>query len=313
MSDVVEDVLRDESARSDVVQWGVTAAVIGGPVVFALLGALSPLIWERFGPEWAVGIWVFPTVAYIALLLRATPRSRSILRLVVEYAESRHTISDLERSVADFEASTLVVESSAAHLAANNAIIAEAMLRGISNYGDLEETLTEMLFPLIVDGEVLFGMRYSERWSFSVYLYSVSRGELINVWREKSGTHPGGKRGRPLRPGEGHIGQAFLNERAIITVDATAPAALPLIATPAAKTKPYDVDVYRSFASVPVGPLARGAGSPSGVLVATSDSAGRFFGGNARILEEMAAAIALCLQVTQVDIDRLGQSADAII
>lgn len=305
MADVSGSTLREEASRCDVVQWGVWGAVAAGPIVFSGVGAVSSVVWAEHGWWWTAALWGMPSLAYIALLSRATPRSQSILRMIVESSEQRKRVDSLEASVANFGRSIVARETGSAHLAGTRAMIAEAIRAGVKSRAELAEVLSELLLPIIVDGELFFGFRFAERWSLSVYLFSADRNELVDIWRDKARTHPGGILGRSLRPGDGHVGQAFLNQRSIITVDATADDVRSLVATPPERHRSWDEDVYRSFASFPIGPALTTTDRAYGVLVATSDEAGRFFSGNAWILEEMAGAIALVLLAANVDFDRL--------
>jgi hypothetical protein len=56
-----------------------------------------------------------------------------------------------------------------------------------------------------------------------------------------------------------------------------------------------------SFASIPIGPVGE-SDEPIGVLVATSDRAGRFTSENSRILAHAALAIANAVSVAEVDL-----------
>ena len=101
-----------------------------------------------------------------------------------------------------------------------------------------------------------------------------------------------------------------MNGKPIITGDASHPEVSPLSAVPQAKERRSDLDLYRSYASIPIGPLLEGETTPYGVLVATSDRVGRFDKENTLALVHMADLIASNIALLDLRIDRLQQTSD---
>src|SRR5262249_37709930 len=100
--------------------------------------------------------------------------------------------------------------------------------------------------------------------------------------------------------GQGHVGYAFANSRAIITEDSRSPDVNNLVSAVDSQLRRYDPDTYVSFASIPIGPVRYGS-EAAGVVVAPSDRAGRFTKENSRII--VHAAIALGNVLTTVESD----------
>ena len=117
-----------------------------------------------------------------------------------------------------------------------------------------------------LEGEFIFGLGPSEEWSFAVYLYSQDKDLLVPVWRRKSKTT--NRRAVILaESGRGEKGtseKAFVDKRSIITGNAQHPDAA-LFRCTLEKTRDYDKGSYRSFASVPIGPLLAEDSRPYGV------------------------------------------------
>jgi hypothetical protein len=160
----------------------------------------------------------------------------------------------------------------------------------------LQRVVDNILDPLVTNGEDIFGFGPSEKWNFVVYIFDPSCDMLVAVWRRKGETHPSEGLGRGWRRGQGHVGFAFANSRAVITEDSRNPDVKNLVSATEGHKRDYDEGVYVSFASIPIGPVGDQQ-EPLGVLVATSDRSGRFSSENSRIFAHAALALANALTV----------------
>ncbi|MGB8631960.1 MAG: hypothetical protein WCD69_21715 [Xanthobacteraceae bacterium] len=93
----------------------------------------------------------------------------------------------------------------------------------IRDMDGLKKIVSNILEPLVLQGEQIFGFGSSEKWNFVVYLYSSKHAVLLPVWREKAQAHPSQGMGRLWEPGQGHVGFVFANAKAVITGNATIP------------------------------------------------------------------------------------------
>lgn len=122
-------------------------------------------------------------------------------------------------------------------------------------------------------------------------MFDSKSNRLRLVWREKHPRHPSAGTARSWSVGQGHVGKAFANREALITGDATNPEIAPLLAAPAGLAREHDAIAYRSIASIPIDGADEKA-DPVGVIVATSNRAGRFNQANCLILRHAAAVLA---------------------
>ena len=130
------------------------------------------------------------------------------------------------------------------------------------------------MLDFIVAGRVpLFGMDV-DSFNFAIYVYEEAT-QMLNCVAcrrphraEEEAAH------RSWEPGEGHVGMAFQKQREFIAEDTSQTDAKQLFEAPETKRRSDDVDRYRSIASIPI---RLGGEGPVGVLVATSDVAGRFY------------------------------------
>jgi hypothetical protein len=137
----------------------------------------------------------------------------------------------------------------------------------------LTGTLGALLDVVVAQKDVLFGMT-SERWNFAVYLYDRNADQLDclicrrPIRAEETAPH------RAWRPGEGHVGLAFSRDEELVASDTADPQIEQLFRAHGAKHRDDDTIRYRSIASIPI---RKRGDHPFGVLVATSDQAGRFW------------------------------------
>jgi GAF domain-containing protein len=134
------------------------------------------------------------------------------------------------------------------------------------------ETLSALLDMVVAQKDVLFGMT-GERWNFAIYLYDRAADQLDclicrrPIRAEETAPH------RSWRPGEGHVGLAFSRDEELVASDTADPQIEQLFRAHGTRHRDDDTTRYRSIASIPI--RIRGE-NPWGVLVATSDRAGRF-------------------------------------
>ena len=314
MSALRRNALRSLSRRRNI-ERGLSsiAVLVLIPGVCAVLGAFTPDIHKEYGSNLVAVIWL-AVLAFLAVFaIRLNPTGESLLGLAVENEDQQETIA----AMTDREAQLRELVDRLAFETNYSASVRSAILslarQKIATIDGLEKALHDLASPLDLEGEFIFDLAPSEAWSFAVYLYSKDRDLLVPAWRRKAKGHKSarGGIGREWARGEGHVGKAFVDQRMIITGDAQHPDAEPFSAVPLVKERPYDRATYRSFASVPIGPLLTGDGRPYGVLVATSDRVGRFSRENAGILIQIAGAIASFLITGGLDIDELAHDAPA--
>ena len=135
-----------------------------------------------------------------------------------------------------------------------------------------------LLDLLVASKGTLFGMG-DEQWNFSIYLWDPESSLLVcKACRRPTKADEDGNH-RSWRSGEGHVGKAFANKRSIIVSDALDPNVRGFFDAPLAKRAAQDDDAtkYRSIAAIPIALAGTDKeAEPLGVVVATSDQAGRF-------------------------------------
>lgn len=289
------------------------AALVVVPGVCAVLGAFTPDLHKDYGTDVVIAIWIVVLFLLAALAIRLNPTGESLLELAVENEEQGDTIAALTDEGAQLNALIDKLAFQANYSSSVRSAILTFARQKIESVQALEKAVDDLASPLYLEGEFIFDIGPSEAWSFAVYLYSEQKDLLVPIWRRKSQNHksPRGNLGREWGRGEGHVGKAFVDQRMIITGDAQHPDAEPFSAVPAVKERDYDKALYRSFASVPIGPLLADDGRPYGVLVGTSDRVGRFGRDNAGVLVQIAGAVASLLITGELDIDKLTPSSKA--
>lgn len=284
------------------------ASLVIIPGVCAVLGAFTPDLHRDLGSYGLGFLWLAVLALLAVFAIRLNPTGESLLELAVENEDQQDKIAQLTDREAELatQIDRLAFESSYS-LSVRAAILTFARAK-IATMEELRKAIDDLASPLYLQGEFIFQLQAAEAWNFAVYLYSAERDLLVPVWREKARRHRSahGSLGREWGRGEGHVGKAFVDKRVIITGDALSRDAEPFSTVPPSKERDYDKALYRSFASVPIGPLLEGDGRPYGVLVATSDRVGRFDRGNAGILEQIAGAIASLLIAGELDIDKVA-------
>jgi GAF domain len=303
-------VLRKESEKSQ--NELVTANVIAFvafPAIIGLMGAFTSDIYKNH--NWLVfALWAIIIVFFALFWWRAYPAPQSLLKLVYENEQMEDKLRELEADVVALEDSIKMLASQAELALSSQSIIITSLDRRISSLDDLKWAIADLCAIFYLEGEFVFGFGGSEFWNFGVYLYSKDSDLLVPVWREKSRNHPSQGPGRSWERGQGHIGKCFADAQVIITGDALHPDVRQLWWAPTGSEKPYDGEAYRSFASIPIGPIREEEKRPYGVLVATSNRLGRFDRENAVILQLVAGAIGSILALSGATYDSLnGNSA----
>lgn len=160
----------------------------------------------------------------------------------------------------------------------------------------------------------LFGIA-DEFWNFGVYYYDNEQNKLDCIACRREDKEEEETDHRAWDPGNGHVGLAFQRSSEIIFSDATVPELQPVLEARGENKRENDATRYVSLASIPI---TTDGTKPLGVLVATSDQAGRFKNDSERkpndwenvdTLREVAANLAIILQMIQSS-NNLGGSKD---
>lgn len=118
----------------------------------------------------------------------------------------------------------------------------------------------------------LFGIE-DEYWSFAIYKFEPGSGRLECIANKRAKDDDTATKHRTWAPGEGHVGLAYLRNNELIFADSTTKELEPVIMAKGENFRDYDRDRYVSLASIPISSDGK---SPLGILIATSDKAGRF-------------------------------------
>lgn len=121
-----------------------------------------------------------------------------------------------------------------------------------------------------IDGAI--GFDSAEYWTLSIF--EVQGDELVRiaaVWADRAGEQTAG---RSWKRGEGYSGVTWRDAAEVIEEDTSDLRAIRRYMIPGSKTRDYDLERYRSVASVPI--FAGPDQAVWGVATATSDRVGRF-------------------------------------
>lgn len=245
--------------------------VIGGALVAGAGGAGANLVdpankWLLYVVQIAGLVMVFIGGALMEFFDEGAADAIKRANDLAEAVEQRD--DDIASLREDFEWMTRLYSGAAAL----RDVIEEVIASGPGTADDEKRRLGAMLDVLVSDKAVLFGMD-SDRWNFAIYTHDPATGKLECVAcrrpirAEEEAPH------RSWGPGEGHVGIAFQTGREIVAGDTSEPEAQALFDAPDPLRRGDDRDRYRSIASVPI---RLGGEQPIGILVATSDVAGRF-------------------------------------
>lgn len=232
-----------------------------------------------------------------------------------------------------FDVSKRLVEAHTKLETAHNALgTAEAAIRFYTSWNVLEDQIRELQDAILVEDSlaakqkkavlrsvidliverkfVLLGLE-DDFWNVAIYEYDEASEELICQAFRRSSPVDTGHEPRRWRSGEGHVGIAYQRRDETVCDDAGDPRMQQLVDAPPAKSRAYDRERYVSLAAFPIG-LDQDA--PTGVLVLTSDVAGRFAvakdvgdDGSPRTLGAMRGVARLLAQLLYLINERLAE------
>ncbi|HEX2763482.1 MAG TPA: GAF domain-containing protein [Allosphingosinicella sp.] len=266
---------------------------------FAILGVPAVVgIWLSVANRENVGVWPFWIVLALLIALQvvlyfvATLYAETVPELHLEKTE----LGELQQLMAeDITASDDHIRwLEAANTLASYWSTFQGLITHLNPIDDkrFAEACRIAVGPMVDAAGTLFDFDYGEVWSVAVYRLDATGESLDAVWWQRPADHPSQGTPRSWRPGDGHVGSAFMQDRILFTTDMTSDEAAMLLKPSVANDRPYDADVYRSFVSAPIlldvepGPLR------FGVLVITSNVAGRFNDDNKSIVAHAAQVLA---------------------
>lgn len=265
-------------ARARTVRTALQIVVTAAPVAVAALKAIPTSTLTDTGVA-SITILQFVLLAVGAaagLLVLLTDRSALALMADVQSMtdqldEASEREEALERYVEQLEWELAKVERLALTIESMRVAIDVALPPAAPA---VEAQVGEMLDLLVVSKTTLFGME-DEQWNFSVYLWRDETEQLDCIACRRPARADEEAPHRIWKLGEGHVGKAFQMRRALICADSTDPNVRGFFDAPEDKRADYDDALrYRSLAAIPF--QLPGAEHPIGVVVATSDVAGRF-------------------------------------
>lgn len=280
------------------------------PITIAILGVSSPYLWS-LNIVIPITLWLITVVIYVLIWWKSNPLSENVYRLLLQKQHDDRIISELNSDSAYFKKliGDLYIKNIASFaLRAMSVDYIKSIVGSGLSKSDFQEMLDEIMAPFYLQGDVVFGFEISEKWSISIYLFDCSENILKPVWRQKSNSHPSQGIGREWRPGEGHVGKAFIDRRPILTGNARDEAVAQLCGARLSKQEKYDSDTYVSFTSVPIAVASNDSIDPYGVLVVTSDREERLSEESAtELLMHVAETMAVILELSQVNVSCLVQ------
>jgi len=283
------------------------AALVIIPGVFGFLGAYSEAMKPAIG---LFGVFLFWLVAVILLAffaIRLHVPEKSLHGLLVENEDKDEEIQSLIESNQGLEEAINLLSLQVNYCSSARGIMLTHARSDLKTLAELRTAIDDLATPLYLQNEALFGFGSSEQWCFTLYLYSQHHEQLLPVWRRKSANHLSGDKPRIWERGEGHVGKAFVDQKAIITGNASDGEVAEFSTLPPGREKDYDSKTYISYASIPVGPILSEDRRPYGVLVGTSDRPGRFDRENSAILYQISGAVASLLISGNLDIDDIAE------
>lgn len=167
---------------------------------------------------------------------------------------------------------------------------------------DLREACERIAEPLRSSLADIFGMGFNDKWSVVVYRWDGEAGLLRPVYWDRARDHPSEQsEPRSWRDGEGHSGTAFMAEKVLFTSDVAQPSTLNRVYPRPENVRSYDLDIYRSFVTVPlIVTDADDLRHRLGVVALTSDHVGRFDETNVAVVEELGEVLGEALWLAGV-------------
>jgi hypothetical protein len=298
----IEAAARRDAGQSEKLLRGSQAAQ--AILIPALIGGLA---WFRDDIQKAGGVGLFLLLLVVFVLVQfwlffvSTSAKQSVQDLYFVSKDLQNQLDASRTQIQQLKNRTELFILTEKFASACSYSLLDYSSQNVADSEGLKRIIANFLEPLASNGEQIFGFGPAEKWNFVVYFFSTTANVLLPVWREKAQSHPSQGLGRTWGRGQGHVGFSFANSRAIITEDARNPDVQSLVTAAEGHAREYDTSTYVSFASIPIGPVGE-SDEPIGVLVATSDRAGRFTSENSRILAHAALAIANAVSVAEVDL-----------
>lgn len=268
--------------RAKRVRVALQSAAIAIPVLIAIAKAIEVGVADAHKP-WPVAtqLVLLIVAALCGILVLAT--DKSALAIMADARDALDEAEGKKEEIATLSAEAELLKTELAkqvqasltvdvmRQAIDSALVAEGS-------SDLNVEMVALLDLLVASKGTLFGMG-DEQWNFSIYLWDADSATLVcRACRRPTKADEDGQH-RDWCSGEGHVGKAFANKRAIIVSDALDPNVRGFFDAPLAKRPADEGDAhkYRSIAAIPIALAGVPADQePLGVVVATSDQAGRF-------------------------------------
>lgn len=199
-----------------------------------------------------------------------------------------------------------------------NKLVEEAVSKGCTDITQAGEFAYSILSVFVERRQALFGIG-DEYWNFGVYMFNADTNRLVCIACRRDRKEEEDANHREWEPGNGHVGLAFSRGVEIIFADATVPELRPVLEATGSNHREYDYNRYKSLASIPI---STDGTRPLGVLIATSNRAGRFKSDgertddeweNAGSLREVAESLAIILKMAHSSRDHGGQIHDSDI
>ncbi|GAA5075170.1 hypothetical protein N0B44_10365 [Roseibacterium beibuensis] len=197
-----------------------------------------------------------------------------------------------------------------------NKLVEEAVSEGCSTREQASKYAQSILGVFAERRQSLFGIG-DEYWNFAVYIFDSKKESLVCVACRRDRKEDQEEEHREWAPGNGHVGLAFSRATEIIFADATVPELRPVLEATGENFREYDYTRYKSLASIPI---SNDGENPLGVLIATSDRAGRYKSDQERTdddwentgsLREVAESLAIILRMTHAANIHGGQTHDS--
>lgn len=229
--------------------------------------------------------------------------------------ENLRVLDENEKLSADLESAYLYQDHLLARTTVNSQVreLVEAAI--IENCSSVEQAskFAKSILSVFVERRLsLFGIG-DEHWNFGVYYYDQCKDRLVCIACRREKAEEEDQDHREWEPGNGHVGLAFARAAEIIFADASIPELRPVLEAQGENKRESDANLYVSLASVPI---SSDGSKPLGVLIATSNEAGRFKSDQERTpddwentdtLREVAASLAIILQMIHAS-GKLGSS-----
>lgn len=280
-------------------------AKIAGTVIGALLIAVSPWMAQQ---EWAKDTSIPSIILFVGIALTLFG---SIVLIFVDETAPEILAENLKLEAEKEELSLRFkeYESYQNHLLARLSVNAQvrelvetAVLEGVGDNEVLSRHANAIVSIFVERRNVLFGIG-DEYWNFSVYKHDTQIDRLVCIACRRENSDDEKSEHRKWAPGQGHVGLCFDRKSEIIFSDATKPELQSVLEASGENERDYDPSRYVSLASIPI---SSDGDNPLGVLIATSDQAGRFKSDserddseweNADTLRDVASSLAIIFQL----------------